>query len=42
MAELQWAELDGVRTLWKEVPGPFVGSLSFRVGQSDEDLPIGG
>lgn len=31
-------EVEGIRALWAEVPGPAVACLSFRVGQSDEQL----
>lgn len=35
-------EVDGVRTLWIDSPGPMVAALVFRVGRSDEPTPMGG
>lgn len=34
--------IDGVATLWADVPGPFYASLSFRAGRSDERLVTSG
>lgn len=39
---IQRTEIDGVRTLWMDEPGPPFASLVFRVGRSDEPTPIGG
>lgn len=33
-----YTQVDGVHTLWCEVPGPLLGVLTFRVGQADETL----
>lgn len=35
-------EIDGVRTLWMDEPGPMAAALLFRVGRSDEPTPCGG
>lgn len=35
-------EIDGVRTLWMDEPGPPIASLVFRVGRADEPTPVGG
>lgn len=39
VSEVQFTEIDGVTTVWTEVPGLMVANLSFRVGQADERLP---
>lgn len=36
--DLQRSDSDGVPVFWTETPGPFVGSIIFRVGQADETL----
>lgn len=38
VSEVQFTEIDGVTTVWTEVPGLMVANLSFRVGQADERL----
>jgi predicted Zn-dependent peptidase len=35
-------EVDGVRTLWVDEPGPMIATLAFRVGRSDEPTPMSG
>jgi predicted Zn-dependent peptidase len=35
-------EVDGVRTLWIDEPGPLIATLAFRVGRSDEPTPQSG
>jgi zinc protease len=35
-------EVDGVRTLWIDEPGPLIATLTFRVGRSDEPSPMSG
>lgn len=35
-------EVDGVRTLWIDEPGPTIATLVFRVGRSDEPTPLSG
>jgi len=35
---VRWTEIDGVRTVWGEAPGPLAASLVFRVGAADETL----
>ena len=35
-------EVDGVRTMWIDEPGPLVAALCFRVGRSDEPTPMSG
>ncbi|HEX6867232.1 MAG TPA: hypothetical protein VF119_00430, partial [Candidatus Limnocylindrales bacterium] len=35
-------EIDGVRTLWMDEPGPPMATLVFRVGRADEPTPLGG
>jgi zinc protease len=35
-------EVDGVRTLWIDEPGPMIATLAFRVGRSDEPTPMSG
>src|SRR5690242_15281034 len=35
-------EVDGVRVLWRDVPGPFHAHLVLRGGQADETLPTHG
>jgi predicted Zn-dependent peptidase len=35
-------EVDGVRTLWVDEPGPMIATLAFRVGRSDEPSPMSG
>ena len=36
--ELRTSEVDGVRVLWTDTPGPLRGGLVFRVGSADERL----
>ncbi len=36
--EVQRTEVDGVPVFWAAAPGPLRASLTFRVGQADEDL----
>lgn len=38
MEGTNYTHVDGVHTLWRDVPGPLVGILTFRVGQADESL----
>lgn len=38
MEGTNYAQVDGVHTLWCDVPGPVIGALQFRVGQTDESL----
>jgi predicted Zn-dependent peptidase len=41
--EVHRGEVDGVPAFWADTPpGPFVGTLMFRVGRSDEPGPLGG
>jgi zinc protease len=35
-------EVDGVRTMWIDEPGPTIATLTFRVGRSDEPTPMSG
>jgi zinc protease len=39
---IQRTEVDGVRTLWVDEPGPTIATLAFRVGRSDEPTPMSG
>lgn len=42
MAELHWTEIDNVKTLWAEIPGPLRAGLLFRTGRVDETLVTAG
>lgn len=39
---IETTEIDGVRTLWSDIPGPFTAILTFRVGVADERAPVAG
>lgn len=39
---MQQVEIDGVRVLWQEAPGPLTACLIFRVGRRDETFLTGG
>ena len=42
VAPIRRTEIDGVRTVWFERPGPMTASLAFRVGRADERLARAG
>jgi predicted Zn-dependent peptidase len=42
MTELQWVEIDGVKTVWAEAPAPLRAGLYFRTGRVDESLATSG
>jgi hypothetical protein len=42
MIELNWTEVDGVATVWADVPGPLRAGLMFRTGRADETLITSG
>lgn len=42
MTGLQWTEIDGVKTVWADIPGPTRAGLLFRTGSADETLVTAG
>jgi predicted Zn-dependent peptidase len=42
IATINRTEVDGIHTLWVDVPGPMMAILSFRVGRADEHLARSG
>lgn len=42
MTDLHWTEIDNVKTIWAETPGPLRAGLMFRTGRTDETLVTAG